>query len=180
MVGQRAGEVSRSTVRPAAEAICEASWPWRLAGYVRHSSSDAAAGRRLAHFLAAAIPRVEKAVAPAALAAELQAVFTPIAPTVRVFATGKEPELPAELLPPESAGPLKVRYWEHLGYQQDDAVKMEDVYSSQRKSIDVGTPAEPACLCPAGRRVLRAIWARLPVPQPTARCLPMRPGRFPA
>jgi C-terminal processing protease CtpA/Prc len=145
-------EVSRPASRPATEANVKNLVAFaRLAGYVRHyHPSDAAASADWPRLIAAAIPKVEKAPDSAALAAELQAVFAPIAPTVRVFETGKEPALPAELSPPENAGALKVRYWEHLGYQQDDAVKMEDVYSSERKSIDVNALSDlPAYARPA-------------------------------
>jgi hypothetical protein len=53
-----------------------------LLGYVRHfHPSDAAAAADWTRFICAALPKVEQAGDSAALAAELQAAFAPIAPT---------------------------------------------------------------------------------------------------
>lgn len=115
----------------------------RLLGFVKHyHPSDAAAASDWPRFVTAALPKVEKAQGPADLAAALQAVFSPIAPTIRVFETGQKPALPPELLPPKHAGSSKICCWEHHGYQQEDAVKMEDVYSSQRNYMDVEDSAD--------------------------------------
>jgi len=113
----------------------------RLLGYVRHyHPSDAAASNDWLRFAVEAMPKVENARDSAALAAELQAAFHSIAPTVRVFETGKEPALPSELQPPAGSGGLKVRFWEHLGYNPKGS-SAEDAYASRRLTLDAQDPA---------------------------------------
>jgi hypothetical protein len=109
----------------------------RLLGYVRHfHPSDAAAAQDWLRFAVDAMPMLENARDPAALAAGLQTAFSPVAPTVRVFETGKEPAVPSELQPPAGAGPWKVRFWEHLGYRPSEASIAKEVYSSRRLTIE--------------------------------------------
>lgn len=114
----------------------------RLLGYVRHfHPSDEAASNDWLRFVVEALPKIENARDAAALAAELQATFAPIAPTVRVFEAGKEPALPAELQPPVSAGELKVRLWEHVGYWQGREASSHSPYRSERLVLDAREPA---------------------------------------
>ncbi len=113
----------------------------RLLGHVRYfHPSDAAAASDWLRFIVEALPKVENARDPAALATELQAAFTPIASTVRVFETGKEPPLPAELQPPASRDGLKVSFWEHIGCNSAPAAA-GSIYSSRRATLDARDPA---------------------------------------
>jgi len=122
-----------------------------LVGYVRYyHPSDTAATNDWLRFLVEALPKVEAARDPATLAAELQAVFNPIAPTVRVFETGKTPSLPVELQPPSGGDGLKVRLWEHTGCGPAGGAVPGNIYSSQRIVLNTraGAPltqtAEPS------------------------------------
>jgi C-terminal processing protease CtpA/Prc len=114
----------------------------RLVGYVRYfHPSDTAATTDWLRFIVQVLPKVEEARDSTALAAELQAAFQSIAPTVRVFQTGQEPVLPAELQPPASSDKLKVRFWEHLGCGPAAGTVPGNIYSSQRVTLDVRDPA---------------------------------------
>jgi hypothetical protein len=110
----------------------------RLVGYVRYfHPSDAAATCDWLQFIVQALPKVESARDPAALAAELQAAFAPVAPTVPVFETGKEPAQPAELQPPARRDGLRVRFWEHIGCGPAAEATGGSIYSSRRVTLDV-------------------------------------------
>jgi C-terminal processing protease CtpA/Prc len=94
----------------------------RLTGYVRYfHPSDQAAALDWNRFTLAAVQAVEKAAGPAELARTLTALFLPIAPTVRVFPTGRPGQptpVAAEILaPPASPADAKPRIvaWRHLG-----------------------------------------------------------------
>jgi hypothetical protein len=114
----------------------------RLLGYVRYfHPSDRAGANDWLPFIVAALPQVEGADGPAALATRLEAVFRPVAPTVRVFETGKEPAWPPELQPPAPSDELKVRVWEHIGYGQEETANSENVYRSTRLTLDAHEPA---------------------------------------
>lgn len=159
----------------------------RLLGYVRHfHPSDQAATNDWLAFAAAAIPQIESAESPAALARELESVFQPIAPTVSVFEVGKEPPLPPALTTPPGNVPLRIRAWEHLGYAQDAAPGAAPMYSSQRLTLAAtGSTPLPAYAQPT--HVYRAnltapITSRIPtalftddagtLPRPEARSTP--------
>ena len=113
----------------------------QLLGYVRHfHPSDQAADRNWLDFIVAAIPQVENAKGPADLAAKLQSVFQSVAPTVRVFETGKEPMIPAELQPPANTSKLKVRFWEYYGYSSSEKPLPSVPYSSKRLTLVAENP----------------------------------------
>src|SRR5262252_3706654 len=68
----------------------------RLLGYVRHfHPSDQAAGADWDMLAIEGVRRIEPCTGPERLAAALEAYFRPVAPTVQVFPTGKQPEAPA-------------------------------------------------------------------------------------
>lgn len=87
----------------------------RLLALVRFfHPSDQAVGVDWNRFTAAAIERVEAAPDSVALAALLQGLVKPIAPTVQVFPAGRAPELPAALLPPDNVH-ARMLAWRHYG-----------------------------------------------------------------
>lgn len=137
----------------------------RLLGYVRYfHPSDAAAGTDWNGFAVHGVRQVEGASTPEELARKLQDLFAPVAPTVRVFPTGKVPSTPAELLPPSGKPEPAILAWRHLGV----GINKEDrTYSSRR--IDNRTPlseskanliqeVDPAPL--VGRTVRYRAWVR--------------------
>ena len=64
----------------------------RLLGYIRHfHPSDEATATDWDRFAVAGVLEAEPARDPADLANRLQKLFAPVAPTVRVFATGQAP-----------------------------------------------------------------------------------------
>ena len=114
----------------------------RFLGYVRYfHPSDAAATNDWLRLIVKALPKVENARDPVALAAEVQAAFDPVSPTVRVFETGKEPALPAELQSPVTRDGLKVRFWEHIGCAPATDAVAGSIYSSRRVILDARNPA---------------------------------------
>jgi C-terminal processing protease CtpA/Prc len=113
----------------------------RLQGFVRHfHPGDGAATNDWFRFLVATIPKVESAGDSAALATELQTDFATLAPTVRVFQTGHEPGIAAELVPPASAD-RQVRFWEHDGYGQGASRQAFSIYHSARRTVPASNPA---------------------------------------
>jgi C-terminal processing protease CtpA/Prc len=101
-----------------------------LLGYVRHfHPSDEAQQADWEAFTIAAVPEVEVAAEAAQLAAVLDRLFRPIAPTVRVFPTGQTPELPCELHPPADRTNVRVIAWEHHGFGQGHP---KPLYHSER------------------------------------------------
>jgi C-terminal processing protease CtpA/Prc len=103
----------------------------RLLGYVRyfHPSDQAAA----ADWDQIAIEGVLACLAAkdaSDLAQILKKTFKPVAPTLRVFRTGENPPLPAELQPPFKEQPLpKAIAWLHLGVGTGNP---QSIYSSRR------------------------------------------------
>jgi len=109
----------------------------RLLGYVRHfHPSDQAAGADWDMLAIEGMRRIEPCAGPERLAAALEAYFRPVAPTVQVFPTGKQPEAPAGLTPPAGATNLKLISWRHLGAGQ--VARPNNVYRSER----ITTPAD--------------------------------------
>lgn len=109
----------------------------RLLGYVRFfHPSDAAATTDWEAFALQGVRRVEDAATPEELAARLDRLFRPIAPTVRVFPAGRPVEVPRELLSPEDTAPRRVA-WRHLGVGLPQEGR-RSIYSSRR--IDDRTP----------------------------------------
>jgi hypothetical protein len=115
----------------------------RLLGYVRHfHPSDEAAQAHWEAFAIEGMRGVEGAGNPAELAAKLQAWFSPLAPTVQIFLTGK-PQAPAKFLLPEADSSIKVVYWQHFGFGTGDA---QNVYHSERIFHDAPGGKFPADL----------------------------------
>jgi hypothetical protein len=114
----------------------------RLLGYVRHfHPSDEAAATDWDAFAVSGVRRAEGAKTPANLARQLEAIFRPVAPTVRVSTSRDRLATPAELQPPE--GKAEVVQWRHQGF--GGASKRADgVYHSERVHAaltDHGVPA---------------------------------------
>ncbi len=89
----------------------------RLAGLVRYfHPSDQAAAVDWNRFVLAGVQRVEKASGPEDLAHDLTALFLPLAPTVRVFPTGRPEPVPPELLAaPAGVAKPRIVAWRHFG-----------------------------------------------------------------
>jgi uncharacterized protein (TIGR03437 family) len=112
----------------------------RLLGAVRHfHPSDQAVGVDWKQFAAQGVRVIEGAATPAEFAAALQNLFSPIAPTVRVFIGGSPPDLPAELHPSSTEGLNLVR-WSNYGV----GLGRSNIYSSERNTApaDGALPAE--------------------------------------
>jgi len=111
----------------------------RLLGYVRHfHPSDEAARANWELFAMRNVAAVEDAQNPADLAQRLESLFRPVAPTLRVYPSGRRPPLPADLLPPRGQDPLKVMTWYHVGFGTGNMP-----YRSERKSQEAPGIAEP-------------------------------------
>ena len=110
----------------------------RLLGYVRyfHPSDPAAQLSKTDwnRFALAGVQLAEKAAGPEELARTLTTLFLPIAPTVRVYPTGRPEPVPAELLAPPKPEtgekPHRVA-WRHLGVSFGMDVQ-EGAYRSER------------------------------------------------
>jgi len=99
----------------------------RLYGIVRFfHPSDEAAATDWNRFAIEGVRKVEGAISPADLAAALQSVFEPVAPTIRVF-TGEDPKPHAALSP---SGSVEVIRWHNHGFGQAQA--QMNIYRSQR------------------------------------------------
>lgn len=87
----------------------------KLYGYIRYfHPSDEAARIDWDTFAMYGAGKVKQAKTRADLKAILEDLFGPIAPTVRLFVEGEEPELPPEISPP-NADQLRVIAWQHMG-----------------------------------------------------------------
>jgi C-terminal processing protease CtpA/Prc len=94
-----------------------------LYGYVRYfHPSDAAAETDWGTFAVYGVRHVRDAASPSDLRAELEALFEPIAPTVRLYRTGNEPPPPADILTPADTAGLHLVAWQHrgVGFSQDN------------------------------------------------------------
>jgi hypothetical protein len=112
----------------------------RLLGYVRHfHPSDEAAATDWDTFAVEGVRRVEGAKAPADLAHELEAIFRPVAPTVRVATSRDRLETPAGLFPPPGA--VEVVQWRHQGF--GGAAKQGGIYESRRVRAPFANRAIP-------------------------------------
>jgi hypothetical protein len=110
----------------------------RLYGVVRwFHPSDAASAIDWDRFAIDGARRVIDAPDARALRDDLRALFTPIAPTVRIV-DATEPLADAPELHPASTAGLDVIAWEHLGYG-DSAIP--DVYASKRRHRPRTAPA---------------------------------------
>jgi C-terminal processing protease CtpA/Prc len=100
----------------------------RLLGYVRYfHPSDQAAATDWNAFAVRGVRAVEKANGAVELAAALDKLFRPIAPTLRVYPTGARPADLPNLAPPGEKS--KVVYWRHFGVGTGNPIS---VYSSER------------------------------------------------
>lgn len=100
----------------------------KVFGIVRHfHPSDEAASADWNRFAISAVRIVESANSPRELAATLQAVFEPVAPTVRVF-VGAAPAPHPALSPPSA---VEVIRWHNKGFGQNQQTQMS-IYSSRR------------------------------------------------
>ncbi len=111
----------------------------KMLGYVRHfHPSDQVEQVDWDEFAAYGVRTIENAGTPEDLAAGLQALFDPIAPTVRIFVTGSRPILPAELQPANTAGLQLVR-WNNFGVFLGSG---SNIYKSARERAPAGAPPE--------------------------------------
>ncbi|MDQ3714047.1 MAG: S41 family peptidase [Acidobacteriota bacterium] len=114
----------------------------RLLGYVRHfHPSDEAAATDWEAFAVEGIRLVETAKNKKELTAALDKLFRPVAPTVRVYRSGKRVAQPKELKPKKTDG-LKIIYWHHVGFGQKNAG--QSAYSSERKALEIPAEKTPA------------------------------------
>ena len=103
----------------------------RLLGYVRYfHPSDEAAEADWEAFAVKGIREIEPAKSAKKLAKKLKKLFQPIAPTVRVFRTGRQSATPGELEQPDKKGKLRIRRWEHHGLGRGDDTL--NIYKSKR------------------------------------------------
>ncbi|MDQ3712572.1 MAG: S41 family peptidase [Acidobacteriota bacterium] len=101
----------------------------RLLGYARHfHPSDEAAAIDWDVFAIEGIRSVEGAKNAAELARKLETLFLPVAPTVRVYRTGKRP-LSLAFKPPRDSPQLKIVSWRHQGFGQKSP---NQIYKSER------------------------------------------------
>jgi len=92
----------------------------RLLGYVRHfHPSDEAAATAWDEFAVEGVLAAESGRNTDELAEKLSAIFRRIAPTVRVFPTGKAAPLPSELTAPANISGLEIVSWKHRGFGPD-------------------------------------------------------------
>jgi len=99
----------------------------RLYGIVRFfHPSDEAAATDWNRFAIEGVRKVEGAGSAADLAASLQSVFEPVAPTIRIF-TGEDPKASAALSPP---GNLELTRWHNRGFGQGQT--QTSTYNSRR------------------------------------------------
>ncbi|MDJ0635897.1 MAG: S41 family peptidase [Xenococcaceae cyanobacterium MO_188.B29] len=98
----------------------------RLLGYVRYfHPSDRAAETNWHELAITGVRSVETAKEPEILIQKLQAIFTPIAPTVQIFATEESSTVSPRLQKPDTQDSLQLVTWEHYGVKGD----MEEDYS---------------------------------------------------
>lgn len=110
----------------------------KLLGYVRHfHPSDAVEGADWNGFAMAGVTATEGAQSPTDLAAKLQTFFQPLAPTVRVFVTGKAPAEPIKF----GTG-SQIVAWEHVGFGGGTIPASQNIYRS-RRAFTAGTAIDP-------------------------------------
>ena len=109
----------------------------RLLGYVRYfHPSDEGAAADWGGLAIAGVQRVEEAPDAAALARTLEEIFKPVAPTVRVFPSGRRPPVPEGLKPP-AGGAVRTVAWRHAG------LGPISYYKSFRVDDQTLSPGEP-------------------------------------
>lgn len=103
----------------------------RLLGYLRHfHPSDEAAAADWEGFAIRGVRAVEGAQDADDLVQRLQALFQPMAPTVRIFRTGEQPPTSNPFLLPHNATSLYVVSWKHTGF--GGGIYQQIGYSSER------------------------------------------------
>ncbi|HEV8138334.1 MAG TPA: hypothetical protein VGP81_01060 [Pyrinomonadaceae bacterium] len=103
----------------------------RLLGYVRHfHPSDEAAATDWNAFAVNGVLAVESAKNAGELAQKLNEIFHQVAPTVRVFPTGRTVPLPGELTPPANTSGVEILSWKHRGF--GPSTKPDATYHSER------------------------------------------------
>ncbi len=105
----------------------------KLLGYVRHFHPSDAVEKADWHAVAiAGVPVAEGAKDPADLAQKLETFFKPIAPTVRVYPTGRKPATAPGLTAPSSASNLQIVTWENTGFGGGNIPANQNIYRSRR------------------------------------------------
>jgi C-terminal processing protease CtpA/Prc len=114
----------------------------RLLGYVRYfHPADVTATTDWNDFAIRGVMAVEAAKSPEGLARALEKSFAPIAPTVRVYPTGKALRDLPNLTPPGDKSAFKTVYWRHYGVGTGSPLS---IYRSARvSSKDPVRPATP-------------------------------------
>lgn len=116
----------------------------KLLGYVRHfHPSDAVAAADWNGFAMAGIAATEGAQSPSDLATKLETFFRPLAPTLRVYPTGKAPAEPIAF----GTGSQTVA-WEHIGFGGGTIPETQNVYRS-RRAFSAGTAIDPKTIIKA-------------------------------
>ncbi len=124
----------------------------RLFGYVRHFyPGDEVESVKWDDLAVAGARAVEGERGSAELVRVLQAMFAPIAPGVRVFAAGGEPEPALVLDRPADSERLYVRWWRHSGFGQEQSgpyqiyqsIWRKDRVRSEELPQDVPDPGKP-------------------------------------
>jgi C-terminal processing protease CtpA/Prc len=120
----------------------------RLYGYVRYfHPSDEAAGLDWDHFARYGAGQVLQATSDDALIDTLQALFSPVAPTVQVFRTDQPPAAPV-VTPADTTG-YKVTAWQHLGW----GLGSNRIYQSIR--INRPAPPRPGAMSQSGVGIIK-------------------------
>ncbi len=112
----------------------------RLLGYVRHfHPSDEAATTDWEEFAVRGVLAVENAHNADDLVQRLQNLFQPIAPTVGIFRTGKQPPASDLLYLSQGVTPLYIVFWRHVGF--GGGIYQQIGYSSERIRKPFSQPA---------------------------------------
>ena len=116
----------------------------RLLGYVRHfHPSDQAAAADWDSLAIDGVRKVESARDPGELAARLEEIFRPVAPTLRVFRTGDAGISAYRIDPlPTATSSLKIVSWHHVGFGPVPSDRTP--YHSERVSIEAPGGSVPA------------------------------------
>ncbi len=108
----------------------------RLLGYVRYfHPSDQAAKADWGALAIAGVSRVEPAAGPEQLAASLERLFRPVAPSVRVFPTGATADRPAPRPPGEPSSLAWLHHWESQRVDTSDPAAAGEAHL--RRTVDV-------------------------------------------
>lgn len=114
--------------------------------------------------------RAERAKNAAELAAALNEIFQPIAPTAVCWEGDEHAPAPKEpAVPPEAT---RVTVWQHVGVQLvSDQAGLPNIYRSSRLTEALSTPADERKLPPLGAAAVQelagGVWIRVPIAVPT-------------